>query len=99
MTRDGKTRVLCDSIDGQPMGKVNFVLCDSRGRIWLTVSTRTNPWNDALRPDLTDGYVAMMDDSGLRIVAYGFAFTNEIRFDAHEAWLYVDRKITRLHSL
>src|SRR3546814_425880 len=81
MTRDGKTRVLCDSIDGQPMGKVNFVLCDSRGRIWLTVSTRTNPWNDALRPDLTEGYVAMMDDSGLRIVAYGFAFPNENRFD------------------
>jgi gluconolactonase len=100
MTRDGKTRVLCDSIDGQPMGKVNFVLCDSRGRTWLTVSTRTNPWNDALRPDLADGYIALMDERGLRIVADGFAFTNEIRFDEHEEWLYVAetarRRVTRL---
>jgi gluconolactonase len=100
MTRDGRTRVLCDSVDGQPMGKVNFVLCDSRGRIWLTVSTRTNPWNEALRPDLADGYVALMDERGLRIVADGFAFTNEIRFDEREEWLYVAetarRRVTRL---
>ena len=100
MTRDGTTRVLCDSIDGQPMGKVNFVLCDSRGRIWLTVSTRTNPWNDALRPDLADGYIALIDEHGLRIVADGFAFTNEIRFDEHEEWLYVAetarRRVSRL---
>lgn len=100
MTRDGRTRVLYDGIEGQPMGKVNFVLCDSRGRIWLTVSTRTNPWNDALRPDLADGYIALMDERGLRIVADGFAFTNEIRFDAREEWLYVAetarRRITRL---
>jgi len=33
MSRDGQSRVLADSIDGEPIGKVNFVLRDSRDRI------------------------------------------------------------------
>jgi len=89
MTRDGQSRVLHDTIDGKPIGKVNFVLRDSKERIWLTISTRTNPWNEAVRPGLADGYVAVLDEKGLRIAADGFAFTNEIRFDADEAYLYI----------
>ncbi len=49
MTRDGATRVLADSIDGEPIGKVNFVLRDSQDRIWITVSTRIKNWMHALR--------------------------------------------------
>ena len=30
MTRDGQTRLLYDTIDGQPIGKVNFVLRDRK---------------------------------------------------------------------
>jgi sugar lactone lactonase YvrE len=89
MTRDGDTRVLADSIDGQPVGKVNFVLRDSRDRIWITVSTRVRNWMHALRTDLTDGYIARYDRGAFRIVADGFHFTNEIRFDAREEFLYV----------
>ncbi|MGH7194399.1 MAG: hypothetical protein ACREJM_12840 [Candidatus Saccharimonadales bacterium] len=40
MSRDGASAVLADSIEGAPIGKVNFVLRDSRDRIWLTVSTK-----------------------------------------------------------
>ena len=40
MARDGKIRTLYDSLDGKPLGKVNFVMRDSRDRIWITVSTR-----------------------------------------------------------
>ena len=89
MTRDGDTRVLADSIDGQPIGKVNFVLRDSRNRIWITVSTRLKNWMQALRMDLSDGYLARFEDDAFRIVADGFRFTNEIRFDAREEFLYV----------
>lgn len=100
MTRKGETRVLFDTIDGKPMGKVNFVLRDSRDRIWITVSTMVNPWSDAVRNDLADGYIALVDEKGIRIVADGFAFTNEIRFDAAEEWLYVaetcGKRVTRL---
>jgi gluconolactonase len=89
MDREGRSRVLYDSIEGKPIGKVNFVLRDSRDRLWLTVSTRVNPWVDAVRPDLADGFVALADEKGLRIVAEGFAFTNEVRLDAREEWLYI----------
>jgi len=100
MTRDGHRRAVYDSIDGTPLGKVNFVLRDSRDRIWITVSTRKNPWPEAVCNTLSDGYIAVLDEGGLRIVADGFAFTNEIRLDAKEEWLYVAetcaRRVSRL---
>lgn len=89
MSRDGNLRVLADSVDGQPVGKVNFVLRDSRDRIWVTVSTKVKNWMHALRTDLKDGYVALFENGRFRIVAEGFGFTNEIRFDTKEEWMYV----------
>ncbi len=89
MTRDGKTKVIADRIDGQPIGKVNFVLRDSNDRIWITVSTKVRNWMHALRTDLKDGYIACYRDGDFRIAADGFGFTNEIRFDAAEEYLYV----------
>ncbi len=89
MTRDGATRVLVDRIDGQPIGKVNFVLRDSKDRVWLTISTRVNPWTTAASTRVRDGYIAVLDGRGLRVVAEGFFFTNEIRLDAREEWLYI----------
>ena len=100
MTRDGASRVLADSIDGAPIGKVNFVLRDSRDRIWMTISTRIKNWMRAMSPNVADGYIALYDQGRLRIVADGFRFTNEIRLDAREEWLYVaetcGRHVTRL---
>jgi sugar lactone lactonase YvrE len=89
MSRDGSSRVIASTIDGQPLGKVNFVLRDSKDRVWITVSTRLRNWMHALRPDLADGYLARYDNGAFRIVADGFRFTNEIRFDAREELLYV----------
>src|SRR3954470_23830 len=89
MTRDGRSKVLADQIDGRPIGKVNFVLRDSKDRIWITISTRVKNWMHALRTDLADGYLARYENGRFRIVADGFRFTNEIRFDAREQFLYV----------
>ncbi len=100
MTRAGDTRVLLEHIDGKPLGKVNFVLRDRQDRLWVTVSTRTNPWSEAITPRLADGYIVLIDERGPRIVADGFHFTNEIRLDAEERWLYVAetcaKRVTRL---
>ena len=90
MTRDGDTRTLFDRIDGQPIGKVNFVLRDTKERIWITVSTRVNPWTQAAGSRVRDGYIAVVEPGrGIRVVADGFYFTNEIRLDAREEWLYI----------
>ena len=100
MTRDGQVRRLFDRIDGKPLGKANFVLRDRRGRIWLTVTTRMNPWTDSINARAADGYIALIDEKGARIVAEGLEGTNEVRLDADEEWLYVvesnARRISRL---
>ena len=89
MTRSGESRVLADRLDGREIGKVNFVLRDTKDRLWVTVSTRIRNWMHALRTDQNDGYVALYENGVFRIVAEGFGFTNEVRFDAAEQWLYV----------
>jgi gluconolactonase len=76
MSRDGNSKVLADTIDGLPVGKVNFVLRDSHDRIWITVSTRVRNWMHALRTDLADGYITRYENGGFRVVADGFHFTN-----------------------
>jgi gluconolactonase len=100
MTREGQVRRLFDRIDGQPLGKANFVMRDSRGRIWLTVTTRMQPWTESINARARDGYIALIDERGVRIVADGFEGTNEVRMDANEEWLYVvesnARRISRL---
>ena len=100
MTRSGETRVVLDRIDGRPLGKVNFVLRDRRNRLWVTISTQVNPWSNAINSTLADGSIVLIDERGPRIVADGLRFTNEIRFDAREEWLYVaettGKRITRL---
>ena len=100
MTRDGHTRTLFTEIDGRPLGKTNFVARDSKGRIWLTVTTRMQPWTESINSAVLDGYIALIDAHGIRIVAEGFGGTNEVRLDAKEEWLYVvesnARRISRL---
>jgi len=64
-------------------------LRDSKDRLWVTVSTKVKNCMHALRTDLKDGYIARYEGGEFRIVADGFGFTNEIRFDANEEHLYV----------
>lgn len=100
LDRKGCLHVLHDNLDGKPLGKTNFPLLDSKGRIWFTVTTTMQPWTDSINSGVLDGYIGVIDDKGLRIVAEGFGGTNEIRFDDNEEWLYVvesnARRISRL---
>ncbi|MGD1832745.1 MAG: SMP-30/gluconolactonase/LRE family protein [Sphaerochaetaceae bacterium] len=89
MKRTGETKVLMDTVDGKKIGKVNFVLRDSKDRLWITVTTRLTNWLDALVPDLDDGYIIRFDERGAHIVADGLHFTNEVRFDKNEEYMYV----------
>jgi len=88
MTRTGESEILHDTLNGRPIGKVNFVLRDRKDRVWITVSTTTSNWMEACSPNIIDGFIAVADEKGLRIVADNLHFTNEIRFDADEQWLY-----------
>lgn len=100
LTRGGTLTRLHDSIDGEPLGKANFILRDSQGRIWFTVLTRLDPWTRSINEKPADGYVGVIDERGLRIVVEGLKGANEIRWDAKEDWLYIveshARHITRV---
>jgi len=100
MTREGESELLYDQMNGKPLGKMNFCLCDSQNRIWFTVTTREEPWIKSINNKTADGYVGLIDDNGIQIIADNFVGTNEIRFDKNEEWLYVvetnARRISRI---
>ncbi|HEY5333529.1 MAG TPA: SMP-30/gluconolactonase/LRE family protein [Solirubrobacterales bacterium] len=89
MTRDGRTTPIFDSIDGGPIGKVNFVCRDSKDRVWVTVSTKEPDWGSTLTPDVEDGQLLLYADGELRVVADGLRFANECKLDAAEEYVYV----------
>ena len=87
--RSGAKTILLDGIDGKRLGAVNFVYVDEKDRLWVTVSTVTEPRSDALNTVIPDGYILLMDGGGARRVADGLRFTNEVRIDAAGEFLYV----------
>jgi len=99
LTQDGALTPWLLAIDGVALPPANFVTTDDRGRTWLSVSTRQRPRQLAWRPDLADGFVALVDQRGARIVADGLHYTNECRPDPTGEWLYVvetfGRRLTR----
>lgn len=84
----GQTTVLLDNIDGKPLGAVNHCWVDSKNRKWISVSTIHRPWFPAANDGQATGYVILMDDRGARIVADGIHFTNEVKLDPSERFLY-----------
>jgi sugar lactone lactonase YvrE len=87
--RDGSYEVILDQIDGKPLGAANFVFIDNKDRLWISISTRESKAFVALASPRPDGYIILIDENGPRIVGDGIYFTNEIRLDAEEKYLYV----------
>ena len=74
---DGTVAPFLLEIDGVDLPPTNFVIADNNDRVWVTVSTRTVPRADAYRRDVADGFIALIDRSGARIVADQMGYTNE----------------------
>ncbi len=89
MTRDGRTTPIFDRLNGEPIGKVNFVCRDSKERLWVTVSTKEHDWGQKMTPDVDDGQLLLYADGDLRVVADGLKFANECKLDADEEFIYV----------
>ncbi len=86
---DGRVEEFVTEVDGVPVTCANFVFIDSKNRLWLAFSTREQQWWPASAQPRPDGYIVLVDEKGPRIVADGIYFTNEIRLDAREEYLYV----------
>ena len=95
LERDGRVSVFVDRVDGIDLPPSNFVFTDHAGRTWITVSTRKIPRAAAYRQDVADGFIAMVDKKGVRIVADNLGYTNEAAIDPSGHWLYVNETFAR----
>jgi len=86
---DGRTEEFLTEVDGVKLSSANYVFIDSKKRIWLAFSTRESTWWPAAAHPRPDGYIVLLDEKGPRIVRDDIYFTNEIRLDANEEYLYV----------
>lgn len=91
---DGHHELVLDAIDGEPLGSANHVFRDSRGRTWIAVATRRRPPHQTIHVE-SDGYIALMDEHGVRIVADGLRWPNEVRLDHDERYAYVSETFGR----
>ena len=83
------------AVDGEPLSSTNFVTIDAAGRTWVSMSTRHVPREQAFNAHTEDGFIALCDSRGARIVADGIGFTNECRVDPSGRWLYVNETYGR----
>jgi len=94
ISRDGRVEPHIETVDGVTLPGVNFVCLDDQGRLWITVST-LNPEAGQYSRDSRDGFIALSDRKGIRIVADGLCWTNECRVSPDGAHLYVNETFAR----
>jgi hypothetical protein len=82
-------------VDQEPLTITNFVGLDAKGRIWISMSTRSVPREAAFNCHTESGFIAVVDARGARIAADGIGFTNECRVDPTGSWLYVNETFGR----
>ena len=87
---DGRTRVLLESIDGIPLGTVNYACADGPRRVWASMMTRSLPWMSAMQSSKPDGYIIRIDSQKVRaeIVADGLDLTNEVKVSPDGRYLH-----------
>jgi sugar lactone lactonase YvrE len=95
MTPDGDTTLVLSEVDGIALPPPNFVGIDRAGRLWVTISTRRIPREEAFSKGVADGFIVLMDEAGARIVADDIGYTNEAIVDPTGQWLYVNETIGR----
>jgi gluconolactonase len=86
---DRRVEEFLTEVDGVKLSSANYVFIDSKNRLWLAFSTRESHWWPAAASPRPDGYIVLVDEKGPRIIRDDIYFTNEIRLDANEEYLYV----------
>ena len=87
---DGETRKILDSIEGRPLGTINYACADGNDRVWVSVMTRQPQWQAALTRTERDGYILRVEENGKRceIVADDLDLTNEVKVSPDGRYLY-----------
>lgn len=96
LSRDGAIEPWLTAVAGQPLPPSNFVLQDTTGRTWVTVSTRLTPRARGYRRSCNDGFIVCVEPDGTaHIAADGLGYTNEVAIHPNGRWLYVNETFAR----
>lgn len=101
MQPDGSVEAVVKTADHLPLPPTNYVVLDTAGRIWITVSTRISPRASDYRRRACSGFIAVADpgSTNATIVADGLGYANECVIDEQNACVYVNetfgRRLTR----
>lgn len=97
----GAMESVVTTANSKPLPPCNFVVQDSRGRLWITVSTRKIPRANDYRRDASSGFIAVAEagNSNATIVADGLGYTNECVIDESAGQLYVNETFGRRLSV
>lgn len=90
------TAILSDQLDGRTLRWLNFVLVDSVGALWCSVSTMADDLMDTIARGTADGFLFRVapDRQSAHVVAEGVSFPNCMALDRMERNLYVVRTLT-----
>ena len=91
----GITTVLGGQLEGRPLRWLNFVLVDSVGALWCSVSTTADDLVDTIAQGTADGFVFRVapDRQSAQVVAEAVSFPNCMALDRNEDYLYVVRTV------
>ena len=89
------TAVLDQQLEGRPLRWLNFVLVDSFGALWCSVSTMADDLVDTIARGTADGFIFRVtpDRRSAHVVADAVSFPNCMALDRNEDYLYVVRTV------
>jgi sugar lactone lactonase YvrE len=89
------TLVASDEVNGHPLKWLNYVLAESSGALWCSVSTSGDDLLDTITRGTADGYIFRVaaDRSSVAVVAENIQFPNCMALDRDETHLYVARTL------
>jgi sugar lactone lactonase YvrE len=89
------TTVLDGRLDGHPLRWLNFVLVDSVGALWCSVSTMADDLVDTIARGTADGFIFRVtpDRQSAQVLADAVSFPNCMALDRNEDYLYVVRTV------
>jgi sugar lactone lactonase YvrE len=89
------TVLVSDEVNGHPLKWLNYVLVDSSGALWCSVSSAADNLLDTIARGTADGYIFRVapDRSSAAVVATGVQFPNCMALGRDEDYLYVARTL------
>ncbi|WP_197506922.1 SMP-30/gluconolactonase/LRE family protein [Mycobacterium sp. 852002-50816_SCH5313054-b] len=89
------TTVRGGQLERRPLRWLNFVLTDSVGALWCSVSTTTDDLLDTIARGTADGFIFRVapDRQSAQVVADAVSFPNCMALDRNEDYLYVVRTV------